>query len=197
MKMDTGNRIEIRRRKRVLKRYFKRCGILSAVLAFLCTLTFVMAATPAGAAAYSGDVEFTQKYLGGAHTGLSEIKVARNTAGGDGRDADAGEPANNAVEGRRYVGNFKITHYCSCTICTWGTGITASGKPVAEGMIATDWSVLPQGATVYIEHGGAALEKVVEDKGGAIQGNRIDVYVSSHEEALQLGVYWADVYVGS
>ena len=36
---------------------------------------------------------------------------------------------------------------------------------------------------------------VVEDRGGAIQGNRIDVYMNSHSEALAWGVRYLDVEV--
>ena len=35
----------------------------------------------------------------------------------------------------------------------------------------------------------------VEDRGGAIKGNKIDVYFSSHSKALQWGVRYCDVYV--
>ena len=36
---------------------------------------------------------------------------------------------------------------------------------------------------------------VVEDRGGAIQGNRIDLYMNSHSEALAWGVRYLDVEV--
>ena len=36
---------------------------------------------------------------------------------------------------------------------------------------------------------------VVEDRGGAIHGNRIDIYLNSHQEALQWGVRYVDVEV--
>lgn len=36
---------------------------------------------------------------------------------------------------------------------------------------------------------------VVEDRGGAIQGNRIDVYMNSHAEAIAWGVRYLDVEV--
>ena len=54
-------------------------------------------------------------------------------------------------------------------------GITASGRKVSEGMIAADTSVLPFGTKVWIEGLGVF---VVEDTGGDIKGNRIDIYMA-------------------
>ena len=36
---------------------------------------------------------------------------------------------------------------------------------------------------------------VAEDCGGAIKGNRIDVYHDTHSEALDFGVQYAEVYL--
>jgi 3D (Asp-Asp-Asp) domain-containing protein len=51
-------------------------------------------------------------------------------------------------------------------------------------MVAADWKVLPQGTRILIEGHG---EAVVEDAGGGIKGNRIDIYMDKHEEAVQFG----------
>ncbi|QNR70188.1 3D domain-containing protein [Paenibacillus peoriae] len=64
-------------------------------------------------------------------------------------------------------------------------GRTASGKMTKAGeTIATDWRVLPKGTVVYIDGVG---RRVVQDKGGAIKGHRIDVYVRTEHEAEQFG----------
>lgn len=91
------------------------------------------------------------------------------------------------------LGKFKLTYYCSCELCCdVETGITATGAPVVEGRtIAVDPSVIPYGTQVII--GGHIF--TAEDCGGAIKGNRIDVYVNSHQKALGLGVNYADVYL--
>ncbi|MFQ9940372.1 MAG: NlpC/P60 family protein, partial [Blautia hansenii] len=91
------------------------------------------------------------------------------------------------------LGNFKLTYYCSCEICCdVETGITATGTPVVEGQtIAVDPSVIPYGTKVIIN--GHVF--TAEDCGGAIKGNRIDVYVSDHDRANALGVNYADVYL--
>ena len=165
--------------------YLKRYGVLAAVLSVVCVGMFFMAIIPAEAVVASDTTDFAQNHVGGVHFEKADLHPAY----------DMTVPRNAAGEKLKYVGTFKVTHYCACTICTWGTGVTASGKQVAEGMIAADWNVLPVHTKVYIKRGNTLIEKVVEDKGGVINGNVIDVYVPSHEEALRLGVYYADVYV--
>ncbi|MCL1895028.1 MAG: 3D domain-containing protein [Clostridiales bacterium] len=167
------------------KEYFRRYGALAAALSVVCLTMFFMAIIPADAVLPSGAIEYSQNHVGGVHFDKSETNAA----------VDTSVPRNAAGEKLKYVGNFKVTHYCACTICTWGSGVTASGKQVAEGMIAADWRVLPKGTKVYIRSGGSMVTKVVEDTGGAIKGNIIDVYVSSHDQALRMGVYYADLYV--
>lgn len=91
------------------------------------------------------------------------------------------------------LGTFKLTYYCACELCcNIETGITATGAPVVEGRtIAVDPRVIPYGTQVII--GGHVF--TAEDCGGAIKENHIDIYVNDHEEALALGVNYADVYL--
>ena len=62
-------------------------------------------------------------------------------------------------------------------------GRTASGKRVARGMCAAGPGI-PFGTRLYIEGIG---EVVVEDRGGAISNNHIDVYVETKSEANRVG----------
>ena len=84
-----------------------------------------------------------------------------------------------------YKGVYKITAYCPCERCCGKTdGITASGEKAVEGVtVAMDKSI-PFGTKVYIDGVG---ERIVQDRGGAIKGNRIDLYFDSHQEALNFG----------
>lgn len=98
------------------------------------------------------------------------------------------------VTAYRNLGNFKITHYCACKTCCGknAQGITASGKRVEENKtIAVDPKVIPLGTKVMIN----GQEYEAQDTGSAIKGNIIDIYVADHQEALKLGVKYADVYV--
>lgn len=87
---------------------------------------------------------------------------------------------------QEYLGEFTITHYDACNRCCGKSdGITKSGAKVCEGVtVAVDPSVIPLGTYIYIEGVGY---RVAQDTGSAIKGNRIDVYVSSHSTAWELG----------
>lgn len=87
-----------------------------------------------------------------------------------------------------YLGNYKITHYCSCNKCGTGNGITASGK-VATPYKTVAMKDLEFGSVVNINE----ENYVVEDRG--VGSGVIDICVGSHEEALNLGVYYAEVYL--
>ena len=91
------------------------------------------------------------------------------------------------------LGMYKVTAYCACVRCCGKTdGITATGTKATEGRtIAADPKVLPYGTKVIIN----GHEYTVEDCGGAIYGNRIDIYFDSHEEAVQFGVQMLEVFV--
>ncbi len=83
------------------------------------------------------------------------------------------------------LGTFNATAYCGCASCCGSAGgHTASGTtPTAGRTIATDPSVIPLGSKVLID----GKEYVAEDTGGAIGGKRVDIFFSSHSEALQFG----------
>lgn len=92
------------------------------------------------------------------------------------------------------LGNYKLTFYCPCATCNGVAGAqTASGTTPTEGRtIAVDSSVIPLGSRVYIDGYGVFI---AEDTGGAIKNNKIDVFVSSHSRAYDLGVKYADIYL--
>ena len=70
--------------------------------------------------------------------------------------------------------------------------ITASGVKAIEGItVATDKSI-PFGTKIYIDGLG---ERIVQDRGGAIKGNRIDLYFDSHQEALNFGRQTKEVMI--
>jgi len=91
------------------------------------------------------------------------------------------------------LGEYKLTAYCACKKCCGKTdGITASGVKATEGItIAADTTVLPFGTEVIID----GHTYIVQDRGGAIKGNRIDVYFDDHSEALDFGVQYKEIYV--
>ena len=82
----------------------------------------------------------------------------------------------------------EVSFYDSCTLCTPGYGITASGKQIQEGMIACPPDV-PFGTQLIID----GVTYTCEDTGSYIKWvngvMRVDIYVSSHTEALKRGRY--------
>jgi 3D (Asp-Asp-Asp) domain-containing protein len=83
------------------------------------------------------------------------------------------------------LGTFTVTHYCPCEICCGKSdGITATGTQATEGRtIAVDPSVIPLGTEVEID----GHTYIAEDVGGAIKGNKVDIFVNDHETAIQRG----------
>ena len=66
-------------------------------------------------------------------------------------------------------------------------GRTASGLPVAKGLIAADPRVLPLGSRVRLEAGSYSGEYIVADTGGMVRGKRIDIWTPSSREAMRFG----------
>lgn len=89
-----------------------------------------------------------------------------------------------------YYGACRITFYCGCSQCCgqWAGGPTASGAMPTPGRTVAN-GVLPFGTRVLIE----GQEYVVEDRG--VSGDQFDIFVSDHQEALNRGLYYADVYL--
>ena len=87
---------------------------------------------------------------------------------------------------------YKITAYCPCAKCCGKTnGRTASGTTATAGRTVAASSKFAFGTKLNI--GGHVY--TVEDRGGAISGNKIDIFVNSHAEALQWGVRYLNVSV--
>lgn len=96
-----------------------------------------------------------------------------------------------ATTGR--TGVFKITAYCGCPLCcgAGAHGVTASGTRATQGRTIATSSQFAFGTKLMIN----GKEYTVEDRGGAIQGNRIDIYFTSHADAISWGVKYLPVEV--
>ena len=87
---------------------------------------------------------------------------------------------------------FKITAYCPCSKCCGKqTGITASGTRATAGRTIAASSQFAFGTKLVIN----GNVYTVEDRGGAIKGNKIDIYMNTHAEALAWGVRYLPVQV--
>lgn len=92
--------------------------------------------------------------------------------------------------------SIKVSATAYTASCEGCSGVTATGvdlkaNPNAK-VIAVDPSVIPLGSKVYVEGYGYAT---AADTGGAIKGNKIDVFVPSQQGALNWGVKTVNVKV--
>ncbi|MDU5110469.1 MAG: 3D domain-containing protein [Clostridium sp.] len=91
---------------------------------------------------------------------------------------------------------YLATYSMSATAYT-GHGLTALGlKPVRDpnglSTVAVDKNVIPLGSKVYVEGYGYAI---ASDTGGAIKGNKIDLYFNTLEECYSFGRRTVTVHV--
>lgn len=104
------------------------------------------------------------------------------------------------VQGKNpIIKTFNTSAYCSCAKCCGKTtGITSSGEKATSWHTLAAGSGYPIGTIIYIPYfkdkpnGGWF---VVQDRGGAIKDNKLDVYMSTHSGAIQFGRRSLECYV--
>lgn len=111
--------------------------------------------------------------LGNEKISLSETPPPTSNSLGDVSNSNSNNLATYSMTATAYTGN----------------GFTATGlKPVRDpnglSTIAVDPSVIPLGSKVHVEGYGYAI---ASDTGGAIKGNKIDLYMNSEAECLSFG----------
>ena len=91
------------------------------------------------------------------------------------------------------LGEYRATHYCTCTKCTNGSGVTASGTIPVQGRTCAMEGV-PIGTKVLVAETGEIL--TVEDRfGDSSKTHCIDIYVEDHDEALRRGTFRSEIYI--
>ena len=96
------------------------------------------------------------------------------------------------------LGKFTVTAYCGCGRCNGkyrknGKPITSTGAYAKQGVtIAVDPEVIPYGSVLYLKGIGYRL---ASDTGGAIKGNRLDLYFEEHTDALMFGRREVEVFI--
>ena len=82
----------------------------------------------------------------------------------------------------------------SVVATAYATGtITATGTKPKWGTIAVDQKVIPYGTKVYIPKFNMTF--TAEDCGGAIKGNKIDIFMGSETDAYSWGRRTIDIYI--
>ena len=92
----------------------------------------------------------------------------------------------------------RVTAYCPCSKCCgqYADGMTACGHVIQPGdtFVAADKRYAFGTKMIVPGYDSERAVKVL-DRGGAIKGNRVDVFFPSHQEALEWGVKYLDVKV--
>lgn len=96
-------------------------------------------------------------------------------------------------EGRKKYSRIITAEASAYTVhCGTGTGLTSIGLVAARGIVAVDPRVIPYYTKMYIPGYGIAI---AGDTGGAIRGNRIDLFMDSYDEAINWGRRDVEVYI--
>ena len=94
------------------------------------------------------------------------------------------------------VRRMRVTAYCPCLKCCGrhADGVTASGTRADHPLVAAarTW---PFGTRVRVPGYAGGRTVLVEDRGGAITGDRLDLLFPTHAEALRWGVRYLDVTI--
>ncbi len=101
-----------------------------------------------------------------------------------------GPSARGGVSRVREVRQMLATAYCvgDKGVNRW----TATGKRTEYGIVAVDPKVIKLGTLLYVEGYGLAF---AEDVGGAIKGNRIDLFMKSRAEVRRWGRRLVKVFI--
>ena len=109
---------------------------------------------------------------------------------------EVGTGANNMIETSRGFVRYRQVRQVEATAYTLaegsGTGLTSIGIVPYHGIIAVDPDVIPYGTKVYIPGYGFAM---AGDCGGAIVGNRIDLFMTSYSDAIEWGRQYVNMYI--
>jgi uncharacterized protein YabE (DUF348 family) len=113
----------------------------------------------------------------------TKVLVAQVSRGSSSSSASSSSSSSSSSGKEFYVSSTAYTGSCNGCSGVTATGINLKANPGVK-VIAVDPSVIPLGTKVYVEGYGYA---VAADTGGAIRGNKIDVFFSSKSDAYHWG----------
>lgn len=88
--------------------------------------------------------------------------------------------------------NFREAKFMQATAYTYTGYRTATGLNPAVGLVAVDPTVIPLGTRLYIEGYGYAR---AADTGGAVKGNKIDLFMEEYAQCVNWGRRMVKVYM--
>jgi len=184
------------------------CGVSLNPKAVLATIlpTAIICVLIGIAGASHGKANGHRTLLSGAVTELntvsqrslneSEIKAVPEHPG---PNSTANNPVDDSVQSDEWqTVQMRVTAYCPCQKCCgkYSDGVTACGHKIFPGdaFVAADKEYSFGTEMIIAGYKNGEPVKVL-DRGGAIRGNRLDVFFHSHEEALKWGVRYLYVKV--
>lgn len=186
------------------------CMIIAILFSFFIVWNSFVLLAEVEKMAYSADREIQKLYEIKEFAFSEAVRDATEEKNGDVYQkenvAEAADSVPTALENKKEnLGEFKLTAYCSCEKCCGEWALNRpkdeNGKDIVYGStgtilvagtsIAVDPSIIPYGSQVEIN----GHTYTAHDTGGAIKGNRIDVYFDNHQDALNFGVQRAEVFL--
>ncbi len=142
---------------------------------------------------YQNDVEIERTEISSVvlEEPVNKVVQVRAVTNRSSRTTTSSAPVTTSQSGIS-LGKYKITAYCGCALCCGkSTGRTASGAIARANHTVAAPGNFAFGTKLKIN----GIVYTVEDRGGAIKGNKIDIYFSSHSAALAFGTKYANVEI--
>lgn len=121
---------------------------------------------------------------------IQELEALKDT--GENKEVSRG-----GVQREKYLGTFKISAYCPGSCCNGSNfNKTATGKKMMPyKTVAVDPKVIPLNSKLKIECNGKVYYVIANDTGSAIKNNKIDMNMDTHQNALNWGVQYGNVWI--
>ena len=137
-------------------------------------------------------ISLVEDSISNAESKISTLEIEESSISQESESNDGTNSGGNNSTSSDYLATYSM----SATAYT-GHGLTALGlKPVRDpnglSTVAVDKNVIPLGSKVYVEGYGYAI---ASDTGGAIKGNKIDLYFNTLEECYSFGRRTVTVHV--
>ncbi|MGL5694539.1 MAG: 3D domain-containing protein [Peptostreptococcaceae bacterium] len=121
-------------------------------------------------------------------TKVEEVVVASSRG-----ESSRQKNTSNKVSANSSSSSSKGKHMSVVATAYTGHGITSTGTTPKWGTIAVDPSIIPYGTKVYIPQFKKTF--IAEDCGGAIKGNKIDIYMNDESSVYNWGRKTIDIYI--
>lgn len=120
-----------------------------------------------------------------------EVQVASSRGSNTGRKVNA--TTTSTASAKSNSPSSKGKHMKVVATAYSGDTVTSTGTKPKWGTIAVDPSVIPYGTKVYIPQFGQTF--IAEDCGGAIKGNKIDIFMNDESTVKNWGRKTIDIYI--